>query len=318
MPDLGTGRPDPGAAATLDVGGVAVHVVRWAPSGPTSGRRVLLLHGLGAHTLSWEPPARALADRLDADVTAVDLVGFGRTRALTHRATIDTQRRLVTSILEQHGPALVVGNSMGGSIGVAVTARDPGLVHGLVLVDPAVPHPRPALRDWGRTAWLAPLVVPGLGARLVTRRAERLGPDQLVDASLDTSLVRPDAVDPDLRRRMVALTVERLAWPDTPAAYADAARSLVAYMTWGLSRDLGRATRARPTLVLHGREDRLVAVAAVEHAARRHPARLEILDGVGHAPQLEAPGRVVDAIAGWLGERRLPGWDAPADATAAR
>jgi len=297
----------------LDADGVSLHAVRWQPTAPTAGRRVLLVHGLGAHTLSWEPAAQPLAERLGAEVLAVDLIGFGRTRAPERTATLDAQRRVVTAVLEQTGPSLLVGNSMGGSIGIGLTAARPDLVTALVLVNPAVPHPRPALTDWRRTAWLAPLAVPGLGATLVASRARRLGAARLVDGSLQASLTRTGDLDPDLRRRMIELAAERLDWPEVAAAYADAARSLIGYLAWGLQRDLARAAPARPTLLLHGSDDRLVSLVAARHAAHRHPVSFEVLEGIGHAPQLEDPARVVDAITTWLATRRLDGWDTTAD-----
>ena len=91
----------PAAAASIEAGttgtvyadGLAVHTVEWRTPRSHPDRRVLLLHGLGANTLSWEPFAGPLADRLDAVVTAVDLAGFGRTRAPAGRApaTIELQ-----------------------------------------------------------------------------------------------------------------------------------------------------------------------------------------------------------------------------------
>jgi pimeloyl-ACP methyl ester carboxylesterase len=304
-----------GTAMRLDADGVAVHAVQWRPSVPVAGRRVLLVHGLGAHTLSWEPIALPLAERLGAEVTAIDLIGFGRTRAPARTATLGTQRRVVAAVLEQLGPALVVGNSMGGSIGIALTATKPELVTALVLVNPAVPHPRPALGDWLRTAWLAPLAVPSLGPRIIASRARRLGAERLVDGSLQASLTRTSELDPDLRRRMIELTAERLDWPEVATAYADAARSLVGYLAWGLHRDLARAAPARPTLLLHGSEDRLVSIDAARHAAHVHPLTFEVLEGIGHAPQLEDPARVLDAVTTWLATRRLDGWDTPAQTT---
>lgn len=303
-----------GTATRLDADGVSLHAVRWQPTDPRPGRRVLLVHGLGAHTLSWEPMAQPLAERLGAEVLAVDLIGFGRTRAPERTATLGAQRRVVAAVLEQFGPSLVVGNSMGGSIGIGVTAAHPELVTALVLVNPAVPHPRPGASDWLRAAWLAPLAVPSVGARFVASRARRVGAERLVDASLQASLTRTTDLDPDLRRRMIELTAERLDWPEVAPAYADAARSLLGYLAWGLHRDLARAAPARPTLLLHGSEDRLVSLVAARHAAHVHPLTFEVLEGIGHAPQLEDPGRVVDAITTWLAARRLDGWDSPADA----
>ena len=244
---------------------------------------------------------------------AVDLAGFGRTRAPARRAVLGRQRTLVETLLDQLGPSLVVGNSMGGSIGIGVTARRPDRVTGLVLVNPAVPHPRPGVADWLRIAWLAPLAVPALGAGVIAARAHALGPERLVDTSLQASLRHADALDPDLRRRMIELTAERLRWLEAAPAYALAARSLVAYLAFGLHRDLAAAAARRPTLLLHGADDELVPLDAARHAAAVHALDLHVLDDLGHAPQLEDPGRVVDAVASWVQTRSVSGGAARSD-----
>jgi pimeloyl-ACP methyl ester carboxylesterase len=303
-----------GRSFDLDADGMRAHAVEWSPAtslpGGVAQRRVLLVHGLGAHTLSWEPIAQPLADRLDATVTAIDLVGFGRTRARGRSATIDTNRQLVTAVLERLGPSIVVGNSMGGAIGIGVTARRPDLVEGLVLVNPAVPHPSPSMGDWLRIARLAPVMVTPIGRRVVGTRARLLGPERLVDTSLGYSLHDPTRLDPELRRRFIALAAERYAYPEAPAAYVDAARSLFLYLARGINADLVTAASERPTLLLHGALDRLVPLAAAHGAAARATTiDLEVLDGIGHAPQLEDPARVVDVVTGWC-DARMRGWQA--------
>jgi pimeloyl-ACP methyl ester carboxylesterase len=290
----------------IEVDGLRIHAVDWSPREPVGSRRVLLVHGLGAHTLSWEPFAGPLASRLDATVTAVDLVGFGRTRAPERSATLATNRRVVTAVLDQTGPATVIGNSMGATIGIGVAAARPDLVDALVLVNPAVPHPRPGAADWLRMLWLAPVVVPSVGARLVALRAARLGAERLVDTSLQASLTCARALDTDLRHRMVELTAERLTWPEVAPAYADAARSLVRYLTRGIHRDLAVAAATTPILLIHGSEDQLVPLLAARHAARLHGLELHVLEGVGHAPQLEVPDRLLDAVESWSTRAATP------------
>jgi len=291
---------------TIDADGVRVHAVEWQPDeSASSGRRVLLVHGLGANTLSWMPVGQRIADRLGATVTAIDLVGFGRTRAPERPASIDTNQQLVTAVLEQLGPAVVVGNSMGGALGIAVTARRPELVDALVLVDPALPQTRPNFFAMVRLARLWPVMTP-IGHHWIGARARILGPERLVASSLEWSLTDPGALDPELRERIVALAAERYSYPEAAGAYAEAARTLFLYLARRLHADLATAARARPTLLLHGEQDRLVALAAAHDAAHRHAdVDLEVLPGIGHAPQLEAPERVVAAITGWL-DARVP------------
>lgn len=314
-----------GRAQQIVLDGMRVHTIEWTPrpSGNPSGApspalteptraeptSVVLVHGLGANALSWELVAQPLADRLGATVTALDLLGFGRTRSPERASTIDANRKLVTALLErQPGPSILVGNSMGGAISIAVTAHRPELVDALVLIDPAVPHPNPGVGDWARLAKLAPVMVQSFGTRVIGTRARFIGPERLVDTSLAWSLHEPARLDPDLRRRLITLAAERFAYPEAAGAYACAARSMFLYLARGLNDDLAVASSHCPTLIVHGEHDRLVSLAAARGAADRHPAvDLHVLDGIGHAPQLEAPDLLVEVVTGWLGAR-MGGW----------
>jgi pimeloyl-ACP methyl ester carboxylesterase len=298
----------PGRVQYLDIDGVRVHSITWSPTDPdtdpdtgTRDRRILLVHGLGANTLSWQPVGQLLADRFGASVTAIDLIGFGRTRAPDRRATVQTNRELVLQLLEQTGPATVFGNSMGGVIATGVTARRPDLVEALVLVNPALPWGRIPPSSWLRAARYMPVMMPAVGRRTVSARARVRGPGRLVDLSLGVTLHDPERLDPDLRRRIVLLAAERYAYPEAAAAYADAARTLLQEVAGAFDADLALAAAARPTLLLHGAEDRLVNVDFAHAAAARHGTfDLCVLEGVGHAPQLEEPEWFVDTVAAFL------------------
>ena len=83
----------------FDADGRWVHTADWEPARVRTGAvPVLLVHGLGASTLSWEPVGAALADRLGTRVTALDLPGFGRSRA-RQPATMSSHRAAVTALL---------------------------------------------------------------------------------------------------------------------------------------------------------------------------------------------------------------------------
>jgi pimeloyl-ACP methyl ester carboxylesterase len=317
---------NPGRVQYLEIDGVRVHTVGWTPADAAAspaaefdgaGRQILLVHGLGANTLSWRPVGQLLADRFDAAVTAVDLIGFGRTRAPERRATLSTNRDLVVELLEQTGPATIFGNSMGGVIGTGVTARRPDLVEALVLVNPALPWGRIPPSRWPRAARYWPVMMPALGRHTVSARARMLGPERLVELSLGVTLHNPELLDRDLRQRIVLLAAERYAYPEAAAAYADAARTLLQEVAGDFDADLALAAAARPTLLLHGAEDALVNVAFARAAAARHETvDLCVLDGVGHAPQLEAPERFMAIVEPFLDEAygvAAPGRGGPSD-----
>jgi pimeloyl-ACP methyl ester carboxylesterase len=200
---------------------------------------------------------------------------------------------------------------MGAAIGIGVTARRPDLVTQLVLVNPALPQTRPGVRDMVRLARFAPVMISQVGRRVVGTRARLLGPERLVDTSLEWSLHDPKRLDPELRLRLVALAAERYAYPEAAAAYAEAARSMLLYLARGLHADLAIAAPQRPTLLLHGEHDRLVNVALAHGTAARHEqVDLHVLEGVGHAPQLEDPDGFVSVLAQWL-DARMSGCQSP-------
>ena len=280
----------------LDADGFDVHAVTWK-HGET---RVLLVHGLGGHTISWEPSAPGLAEQLHATVTAVDLPGFGLTRLPQGRqATLGTHGRVLRALLERSGPAAVAGNSMGGALGIGLAARHPDLVRALVLVDPALPRPAMNPAQWSVMARLAPMLVPMVGAQFLAARGRMLGPERLVDDTMAWTLCDPSRLDPELRRRLVELARTRRGFPEAPEAYADSARGLFWYLTRNMRADEARVTS--PTLIVHGNRDRLVPAAAARALVARRPKfALELIDDCGHAPQLEVPDQFLAAVVPWL------------------
>jgi len=286
-----------GTQRWFDVDGALVHAMEWGNG--ASDRQVLLVHGLGANTLSWLPVGARLALALDATVTAVDLPGFGLTRLPPGRqASLPENGRVARDLLGHYlGPATVVGNSMGGALGVGLAARHPELVEALVLVDPALPQR--GTPPWRLMARFAPLMMPALGRRFIGYRARTLGPAGLVDSTLEWSVSRPDRLDPALRTQMVELATARLGIPEAGPAYADAARSLFFYLQGRMPADLARVQC--PTLIVHGELDRLVPVAAARAAVARRPDfELQVIDDCGHAPQIEVPERFLEVVTPWL------------------
>jgi pimeloyl-ACP methyl ester carboxylesterase len=291
---------DRGQEQWLDADGFRVHAAAWGSSQSDNGARVLLVHGLGGHTISWEPSAAALAERLNATVTAVDLPGSGLTRIPSgRRATLGTHGRVLRALLEQSGPSAVAGNSMGGALGIGLAARHPDLVRALVLVDPALPRPAMNPAQWTVMARLAPMLVPIAGSQFLAARGRLVGPERLVDDTMGWTLSDPTRLAPELRRRLIELARTRRAFPEAPAAYAESARGLFWYLTRNMRADEARVTS--PTLIVHGDRDRLVPAAAARALAARRPDwALEMIDGCGHAPQLEVPDRFLATAVPWL------------------
>jgi pimeloyl-ACP methyl ester carboxylesterase len=263
---------------------------------------MLLVHGLGANTVSWLPVGQALADRCNAPVIAIDLAGFGYTRSVGTNATIGRNAALVVSALEHFGPSVVFGNSMGGVVSIKAAAHRPDLVTGLILVNPAM-KPVFGSPQWRQAFLLTPMVFPRVGQRIIGSRARQLGAEGMVDGTLELVLEDPTTLDRSIRDEFVAIATARGAYPEAARAYADAASSMFWYLTRNLDRDLAATLRTHPGLLVFGDRDRLVHISSARALSARHPdLDVAILDGIGHAPQLEAPQLFVDTVDRWLQE----------------
>jgi pimeloyl-ACP methyl ester carboxylesterase len=282
---------------------IPVHTVDFGGSGPA----MVLVHGLGGAAENWLAVGPALARR--AHVVALDLMGFGRTPLGRDGAEVDANQRLLDRFLASvvGGPAILVGNSMGGLIAMMEAARSPARVAGLVLVSPAQPRPRGAPIDWPLVLALIVYSIPVLGPWLWRRRVKRLGPAGLVDDLLRIVCVDPSRVPRSVREAHVALVAERLArMPWAEKAFVTAARSLRRALARTQDWQAMVAGITTPTLVVHGARDRLVPLMASRELVRRRPDwQLEVLEDIGHVAQLEAAERFVEIVERWLdGEGR--------------
>lgn len=301
------------AVRTVDLDG-PVHVLDRpgpAPDAPVA----VLVHGLGASHVSWLP----LVDRLAAThrVLAPDLVGFGHSAPEGRDATVEGNRDVLARLLRQEVPqggSLLVGNSMGGMVAAMAAAAHPHLVGTLVLVDPALPG-TVDLRaltavDPRTVAVLLLSGVPVLGERLLRARRARTTPQEQVAQLLDSVCADAGRVDPAVVDLLVASATARRRYDWADGAFIQAQRSIMRHLTTGRSRYLDLlAGLAHPALLVHGDRDRLVDVRAARRLAAHIPAmRYVELPGVGHAPQLEVPDRLAEAIRDWSYEVQPHRW----------
>jgi pimeloyl-ACP methyl ester carboxylesterase/predicted acylesterase/phospholipase RssA len=277
--------------------GLPVHYIDYGGAGPA----MVLIHGLGGAHVNWMSVGEKLARH--ARVVAIDLPGFGRTPTEGDSASIHASRALLTRFVERvmGGPAILVGNSMGGLISLMTAADSPASVSGLVLVNPALPAAPGAFFDLAVAAIFAGYCLPGVGELLMTGRKALLGSEGSVKQMLAFCCVDSGRVDPEVVAATIALSQERTKTAGGNAAFLSAARSIVACVLQrgAFERMIDRITV--PALLVHGTHDRLVPLAAAQVlAARRADWMLKIFENVGHVPQLEDPGGFVDAVEGWL------------------
>jgi pimeloyl-ACP methyl ester carboxylesterase len=268
--------------------------------GPSHGPLLLCVHGLGGSVVNWSALAPRLTDVVR--VVAVDLCGFGHTRAVGRSAAVRSNQQLLNRFLTEvvDGPAILVGNSMGGLITTLQAHEHPETVAGAVLIDPALPMVVGARPDPLVTAMFAMYVVPPVGrAALQVRR--RRSPEQAAMDLLRLCCVDTARVPSAVLEQHVVLAHLRRTYDEIDDAILEAARSLM----WVLARRRRHAALLAdmpgPVLLLHGDKDRLVPVASARAAAKANPTwRFEVAEGVGHVPQLEAPGWTAEHILDWL------------------
>jgi pimeloyl-ACP methyl ester carboxylesterase len=281
------GDPD---SLFLDVNGLRVHYKTIGQAEPT----LVLLHGFGASLFSWHEVMAPLAkvgrviayDRPAFGLTSRPMPGEGSEWSGQNPYSPDAQVELLAALLDKLGveKAVLVGNSAGGTVAVAMALRYPERVSALVLVDPAI------YGSGGAPGWVRPFLalpqVRRLGPLLVRSIQER-GDTLIRSAWYDPSRIGPDVLA-GYRKVLRAKDWDRALFEFTAAS-----RPL------NLEKQLGRLTM--PTLVITGDHDTWVPTAQSVRLAGELPnARLVVIPECGHLPQEERPELFMQAVTGFL------------------
>lgn len=251
------------AERTVEVDGLPVRYFDAAPQEEAParprGEAIVLIHGFGDSAETWArvmPPLAA-----GRRVLAPDLAGFGRTPIPREGMSFSILVRYLDGFLDLLGieKAVLVGNSLGGAVAIRYAVSRPGRVTRLFLLNSA-----------GLLEQIPPILEPQ------TRETARelvhsvFGPETPTPRFLLNDLVR-EARDP-----------ARLAYVRNDEGT-------------DVRSDLGRVNV--PTTIVWGELDRLIPP---DHGAALHEAipgsELIVLQGVGHAPQVQAPGMVLNII----------------------
>jgi pimeloyl-ACP methyl ester carboxylesterase len=285
--------------ATIDLDG-PVRYRAW--DGPADAT-FILIHGLGGSHLNWLQVAPGLAGL--GRVFAPDLPGFGRSPRAGRGSGLMDERRTVSRLIAElaTGRTVLVGHSMGGVIAILQAAVEPSSTAGLVLTSSALPWSRGSVPHPAVMGAFAMYDTPFVGDRFARARMRRMDPERVVRFGYRMVASDPSSIPGEIVRMNIELVRERQSDPDAPDAFLDAARSML--RLGKRSEVSARALGAIgcPVLLLHGRRDRFVPAAFAEAALAGHPTwRGRIFPGIGHAPQMEAPGRWLAEVADWYAE----------------
>jgi pimeloyl-ACP methyl ester carboxylesterase len=279
-----------------------VHWVEFGSPGRQAKTPVVFVHGLGGSHLNWCLVGPRLAE--DRRAVALDLHGFGLTPGGRYTATVQRNAALLDRFVREvtGTPVILVGNSMGGLISILASASAPGIVQGLVLIDPALPlPPRSPDRQVGSQFLLYAL--PGLGELYVRNVMARRPPHLAVQRIIELCFADPSRADPAMVSASIALATERQGRDHTEAAFLAASRSLMRVVAQRRRYWEMMSAVHVPVLLIGGEADRLVPAAAMRQAAARNPRwETVMLPGVGHTPQLEVPDNVIGTLRDWLSQ----------------
>jgi pimeloyl-ACP methyl ester carboxylesterase len=249
----------------VEIGGYRVH--HYVLEGTGRGPPILLVHGLGGSANGFYKVLSGLSKRFSR-VIALDLPGNGFSPlpeggALSLLQLFEVLAAFCAQVVR--APAYVVGNSLGGAMSITLAHRHPEHVRALALVAPAgarVPEER--LKE----LFLAMQCETNAQAVALTRRLFHRAP---IGALLLSSELRKVYGSPAVRAIFSELRSTDFLEPEVLASVS------------------------MPTLLLWGGSEKLLPYEGIDYFRAHLPktARIDVVPGFGHVPQMERPGELI-------------------------
>ena len=247
-----------------------------------TGRKLLLVHGLGGSWKSWSTIWSALG--ADRTVIAIDLPGHGATPAEPDSGTFNGLVSSVERYIANTGLTGidVVGSSMGARIVLELARR--GKVGNVVALDPGG-----FWRGWERTFFKVTIGASGRLLRAIRPSQPMLSRNVVSRTALLAQLsARPWALDPKL-------VATELASLSTTATFD----ALVRDLATGPEQSGPAAESTGRVLIGWGRHDRLCLPRQAARATAAFPsATLHWFESSGHFPMWDMPEETVAVIRG--------------------
>jgi pimeloyl-ACP methyl ester carboxylesterase len=266
-----------------------IHGYRRAFRVAGTGPAILLIHGIGDNSTTWDTVQSKLAQRFT--VIAPDLLGHGKSdkpRADYSVAAYANGMRDLLSVLDIE-QVTVVGHSLGGGVAMQFAYQFPQLVERLILVGAGG-----VTKDVNIALRIAS--VPMGSEALALLRLPMVLPALQVIGRVGGALFGSTGVGRDLPE-----VVRILADLPEPTASSAFARTLRAVVDWRgqvvTMLDRCYLTESVPVQLIWGSRD---SVIPVEHAKMAHSAmpgsQLEVFEGSGHFPFHDDPDRFVELV----------------------
>ena len=283
----GLDRAPVGQAATLSDG-----VTWYELSGPATGDRVVLVHGLTTPSFIWDGPFESLVES-GFRVLRYDLYGRGNSDrpALDYGPGLYDRQLLellaVAFADNPERPVHLVGLSMGGAIVTRFAVDHPAMVRSVSLISPAgVPVDLPFTARLARAPLIGDYMMRALGDRLLASGLER-----------NVATERAREV---LRERFF----EQTEYYGFKRAVLSSLRNMPLESMQEAFEGLGASST--PCLLLWGTADLIIPFELHQHVLAAIPeARFHALEGVGHVAPLDAPELTADLLVQFLRQPAL-------------
>lgn len=260
------------------------------------GIPIVMFHGYADSADTWRQSLALLARRGQRAV-AFDLPGFGAADPLGRDPILPQLDEFAFAAVRyaagrERAPVLAVGNSLGGCVVLRLAERHGDRLAGIVGVAPAGLEMTRLFYFVQRDALLRSLValptpVPAFVLRATVARLYR-----------ELAFAVPDSIDPGVISAFTYHHRRR----SRVAHYLDTAHRLLPELRHPF--ELERISV--PVLLVWGDRDRLVYSRGAGRVLDAVPeARLEVLEGVGHCPQVEATARFTQLLLEFREERQL-------------
>jgi pimeloyl-ACP methyl ester carboxylesterase len=250
-----------------------------------SGDPVIMLHGSGpgvSALANWQHNIPMLAQRFR--VLAPDIVGFGTTERPENIVySLRTWTDHVWAFLDAHGieKAAIVGNSLGGRIALQMATDRPDRITKMVLMG-------------------APGVGMTLTDGLAALRAYEPSHDAMRDLLRNYFAVDPAMITDELVAIRYEASIAHGAYEAYRAMFFDLRHT---GSQLGITEDEVRAI-ATPTLLVHGREDKVVPMQVSMTMLELLPnADLHVFSSCGHWTQIERADEFSALVADYLTRR---------------
>lgn len=251
-----------------------------------SGEALLLIHGMAGSSATWNAVIPQLSKKYR--VIAPDLLGHGESAKPRGDYSLGAFAALLRDLLDELGitRATVIGQSLGGGVAMQFAYQHRDYCERLVLISSGGLGPD---LSWTLRLLSAPgaeLILPVIAPQPVLNAGDK------VLSWLSSAGIHAPRADEMWN------AYSSLADRQTRQAFLRTLRSVVDYRGQAVSAlNKLHLTPQMPTLLIWGDRDRIIPV---DHGYAAHDAfsgsRLEVLGGVGHFPQVEAPTAVVEIL----------------------